>query len=59
MNSKKVNALKKQGWKIGSASELLMLSPHEEAYIELKISLSKYLLKKRIEKHRSNSVRPG
>ncbi len=51
MNEKKILVLKKHGWKTGSAAELLGLSPQETAYVELKISLSRYLAKKRNEKH--------
>lgn len=47
--SKKVK-LEASGWKIGSATDFLNLSPDEEAYIELKLALSEQLRKKRIKK---------
>ncbi|MHB8455008.1 MAG: helix-turn-helix domain-containing protein [Acidiferrobacterales bacterium] len=40
-------ALKRQGWKIGSAEEFLGLSPEESRFIELKATLSQGLRKRR------------
>jgi predicted XRE-type DNA-binding protein len=47
MNKSKKEALEQRGWKVGSAGEFLGLTPEEEAYIELKISLSQFLQEKR------------
>jgi predicted XRE-type DNA-binding protein len=43
MNSAKRKRLEAKGWKIGTASEFLHLSPEEAAYVELKLTLSKNL----------------
>lgn len=51
MNKAKMEQLSKKGWKSGSASEFLNLSTEEAAYVELKLSLSRYLSKKRTSKH--------
>ena len=50
MHKAKKDRLAKKGWKIGSADELLGLSPEESAYIELKLNLSEKLRQKRIRK---------
>ena len=50
MHKAKKDRLAKKGWKIGSANELLGLSPEESAYIELKLNLSEKLRQKRIRK---------
>ena len=50
MHKAKKKRLAKKGWKIGSADELLGLSPEESAYIELKLSLSEKLRQKRVRK---------
>src|SRR5437870_7141152 len=50
MNRKKKGALEKRGWKVGSAKEFLGLSPAEEAYIEFKMALSRYLQERRKSK---------
>lgn len=47
MNKSKKDALEQKGWKISSAGEFLGLTPEEEAYIELKLSLSQFLQEKR------------
>ncbi len=39
--------LEKAGWKVGTVSEFLGLSPEEAAYIELKLSLAKKLARRR------------
>jgi DNA-binding XRE family transcriptional regulator len=51
MNKTKIEQLNKKGWKTRSASEFLNLSAEEAAYVELKLSLSCYLSKKRTSKH--------
>lgn len=50
MNKTKKKKLETRGWKVGTASEFLDLSPDEVAYVELKLSLSKNLQQARIEK---------
>jgi DNA-binding XRE family transcriptional regulator len=50
MNNRKRRSLVAKGWKIGSTSEFLNLSPEEEAYVELKLKLSKGLQEYRKEK---------
>jgi predicted metal-binding transcription factor (methanogenesis marker protein 9) len=47
--SKKEN-LEAAGWKVGNATDFLGLSADEAAYIELKLSLSEELRKKRLRK---------
>lgn len=42
--------LERRGWKVGSASEFLGLSPEESRFIELKLALS-HGLRKRREAH--------
>ena len=51
MNKAKKENLEKSGWKVGTAQEFLGLSPEEESYVELKLSLSQYLQEKRKTKH--------
>ena len=51
MNKSKIENLNKMGWKVGSASDFLTLSSEESAYVELKVSLSRYLYEKRTQKH--------
>jgi len=51
MNMKKKKALEQRGWKIGDVSEFLGLTPEEQAYVELKLSLALYLQKKRQARH--------
>ena len=51
MDKSKKNKLEKAGWKVGSASDFLELSPEEEMYVELKVSLSQYLKKLRTKNH--------
>jgi len=50
MKTAKRKRLEAKGWKVGTPSEFLNLSPEETAYIELKLSLSKNLQKYRQEK---------
>ncbi len=47
MNKAKKEALEQKGWKVGSVGDFLGLTPEEEAYIELKLSLSHFLQEKR------------
>lgn len=43
MNNRKKKNLEAKGWKVGSTAEFLNLSHEEEAYVELKLKLSKCL----------------
>ena len=47
MNKNKQKKLESKGWKVGNVQDFLALSPEEAAYIELKLSLAKNLLKRR------------
>jgi ribosome-binding protein aMBF1 (putative translation factor) len=51
MEKKKLLKLQERGWKVGNASDFLELSQEESAYVELKVSLSQYLQKKRQTRH--------
>lgn len=51
MKKTKKENLEKSGWKVGTAQEFLGLSPEEDSYVELKLSLSQYLQEKRKIKH--------
>ncbi len=53
MNKIKKERLTKAGWKVGSATEFLNLTPEEELYVELKASLSQYLRRQRLASHLS------
>ena len=50
MKTSKRKKLEENGWKVSSADEFLELTPEEIAYIELKLSLSQKLKKKRLKK---------
>ncbi len=50
MKASKQAQLKKLGWKIGSAADFLGLTKEESAYIEMKISFSDALRKRRLKK---------
>ena len=47
MKQSKKDKLKKAGWKTGSASEFLGLSPEERAFVELKLALANHLKEQR------------
>ncbi len=51
MDKRKKTKLEKAGWRVGAASDFLELSPEEEMYVELKVSLSQYLKKLRTQNH--------
>ncbi len=51
MNRAKKERLVKAGWKSGSAAQFLHLTPEEELYVELKVSLSQQLRRRREESH--------
>ena len=50
MNSAKRKSLENKGWRFGSAKEFLGLGEQENAYIELKLTISENLKKRRLEK---------
>ncbi|MEK6755703.1 MAG: helix-turn-helix transcriptional regulator [Bacteroidota bacterium] len=50
MNTAKRKRLEAKGWKVGTASEFLNLSPEETAYVELKLVLGKSLQETRRER---------
>lgn len=47
MTTEKKRKLEKKGWRVGSVSDFLGLSPEENAYVELKVRLSKELRQRR------------
>lgn len=53
MNPDKIQRLEAKGWKAGSVSDFLGLTPAEAAYIELKLALSRNLRKRRQEQNLS------
>jgi len=55
MRNSKRKKLERKGWKVGSAAELLGLSPEEAEYIEMKLALSRALKKQRL-KHKLTQV---
>ena len=50
MKTSKKKELERKGWKVGSVTEFLQLSPEESAYIEMKLALSKNLQDRRKSK---------
>lgn len=50
MKTTKQKRLEAKGWKVGSVTDFLHLSPEEAAYIEIKLALSKNLHDRRREK---------
>jgi ribosome-binding protein aMBF1 (putative translation factor) len=48
MNKVKRKKLERQGWKVGSASEFLGLAAEEARFIELKLTLSRWLREQRV-----------
>ncbi len=55
MNRAKKKALEAKGWKVGNVQELLGLSPHESVFVELKLTLSEMVSKRR-QKQRLTQV---
>jgi hypothetical protein len=51
MNKTKRARLEARGWRIGSASDFLNLTPEEAAFVETKLALSATLRQRRIAKH--------
>jgi ribosome-binding protein aMBF1 (putative translation factor) len=47
MDARKMKRLEAKGWRVGSAEEFLGLSKEETAYVDLKLSLSENLKKRR------------
>jgi DNA-binding XRE family transcriptional regulator len=50
LDKAKRQRLERDGWRVGTVAEFLGLTPEEEAYIELKLSLSGYLQERRKSK---------
>jgi ribosome-binding protein aMBF1 (putative translation factor) len=50
MNTTKRKRIETKGWKVGSASDFLNLTPDETAYVEMKLALSKRLREARQKK---------
>jgi ribosome-binding protein aMBF1 (putative translation factor) len=50
MHKAKQQRLEKSGWNVGSVDEFLNLRPHESAYVELKLALSRSLQTRRRQK---------
>jgi len=55
MHKEKRKRLESRGWKVGSASEFLELTPDEEAFIELKLRLGDGLRERRRRRRLSQS----
>ncbi len=53
MKQAKRKKLEAKGWKVGSAADFLELTPEEEAFIEMKMSLSQSLKEMRQRKRMS------
>ena len=51
MKQVKKKQLKAKGWKVGSAADFLELTPEEETFIEMKVSLSSSLKAMRLRKN--------
>lgn len=51
MHEDKKRRLEAKGWRVGSASDFLGLSPDEEAYIEIRLALAAALKRQRARKH--------
>lgn len=51
MNAEKRKKLEAAGWKFGNVTDFLNLTPAEEAYVEMKLSLARELEARRREKH--------
>ncbi|KOR37961.1 MULTISPECIES: helix-turn-helix domain-containing protein [Planktothricoides] len=47
MEKSKRQHLEKKGWKVGTVSEFLDLTPEETALVEIKLALSRYLKERR------------
>lgn len=56
MKRTKARALKKAGWRVGSAREFLELSADESALIEMRLSLGRDMRDRRIERGLSQAA---
>jgi len=56
MHATKLRTLEAAGWVSGSVAGFLDLSPEESAFIEIKLSLSRYLREMREKKHMSQAA---
>jgi DNA-binding XRE family transcriptional regulator len=59
MDADKKRRLEAGGWRVGSAEELLGLTPHEAAFIELRLSLASALKERRKERRLSQCELAG
>jgi len=50
MKKTKKDKLKKAGWRVGSTTDFLGLSPEEEALVEIRLVLARYLRQRRLRK---------
>ncbi len=55
MNKAKRKRLEAAGWRVGSAAELLDLSPEEAAFVEMKLTLGRSLRERRTRQRLSQS----
>lgn len=55
MNKAKRKRLEAAGWRVGSAAELLDLSPQEAAFVEMKLTLGQSLRERRERQRLSQS----
>ena len=53
MKQSKRKKLEAKGWKVGTAADFLNLTPEEELFIDMKLSLSHSLKELRMRKHMS------
>ncbi len=51
MDPERRKRLEARGWKFGTVAEFLGLTPAEEAYIEIKLALSRRLKNERVHRH--------
>ena len=56
MKKRKRDRLEAEGWRVGSAAELLALSPEEAALVQIKVILSRSLRLRRIKRGISQAV---
>ena len=56
MKQAKRKKLESRGWKVGTAAQFLELTPEEEAFIEMKMSLSRSLKDLRLRKRMSQEA---
>ena len=56
MKQTKRKNLEEKGWKVGTTTDFLALTPEEEVFIEMKMSLSKSLRQMRKRQHLSQNA---